>query len=216
MTPQKRLFDVVLALFVGVVYLPVLAVLAVVIVATDGWPVFYVSERISSGKRAFNLVKLRTMRLAPKGDDRGVSGGDKNDRITAMGRFLRKTRFDEFPQIWNVLRGDMSLVGPRPPLRQYVDAFPDLYASVLKSRPGITGLATVVFHRHEELLLRNSKSLAETDRIYRERCVPRKARLDMIYQANSGVLCDLWIIYLTLARLFPLPGKRAARLRRRR
>ena len=100
----------------------------------------------------------------------------------ATGRFLRRSRLDEVPQLWNVLKGDMSFVGPRPPLRLYVERFPELYAKVLQSRPGVTGLATLVFHRHEEKLLAACRSAAETDAVYARRCVPRKARIDLIYQ----------------------------------
>ena len=96
----------------------------------------------------FHLWKLRTMTVVR--EDSGVSGGDKAARITPVGRFLRRARLDEIPQLWNVIRGDMSFVGPRPPLRLYVERFPALYAEVLKSRPGITGLATLHFHAHEE------------------------------------------------------------------
>jgi lipopolysaccharide/colanic/teichoic acid biosynthesis glycosyltransferase len=132
--------------------------------------------------------------------DTGVSGGDKTSRITRIGRILRKTRLDEVPQLWNVLKGDMSFVGPRPPLRLYVERFPALYAQVLQSRPGITGLATLSFHRHEERLLAECRSAAETDAAYARRCVPRKARLDLIYQNRRTICFDLLLMLKTLAR----------------
>ena len=110
--------------------------------------------------QGFRLLKFRTMHVAA--DSGGVSGGDKQTRITPMGRFLRRTRLDELPQLWNILRGDISFVGPRPPLRRYVDSHPDLYARVLACRPGVTGLATVIFHRTEERLLAPCKTPQET------------------------------------------------------
>jgi len=137
------------------------------------------------------------MRPAAVGND-GVSGGDKADRITRTGRFLRRTRLDEVPQLWNVLRGDMSFVGPRPPLRVYVERFPQLYAQVLQSRPGITGLATLACHRHEERLLARCHSPAETDAVYARRCVPRKAALDLLYQRRSTICLDLLLMIRTL------------------
>ncbi len=93
----------------------------------------------------------------------------------------------------------MSFVGPRPPLRQYVEAFPDLYAEVLECRPGVTGLATLLFHRHEERLLAGCASAEETDRVYVRRCIPRKARLDLIYRRRRSLCFDLAILARTVA-----------------
>lgn len=194
---NKRLLDLALALAAVAVLWPVFLVLVVALLATQGRPIFYVAERMKTPEQAFGLVKFRTMTEDP--NDSGVSGGDKNSRLTQMGRFLRKTRLDEMPQLWNIIRGDMSFVGPRPPLRQYVEAFPELYGEVLKSQPGITGLATLVFHRHEERLLAPCKTVEETDEVYRRRCVPRKAELDLIYQRNWSLCGDLAILGRTLA-----------------
>jgi lipopolysaccharide/colanic/teichoic acid biosynthesis glycosyltransferase len=135
-------------------------------------------------------------------DDHGVSGGDKSGRITRAGRVLRRCRLDEVPQIIIVLRGDISLVGPRPPLPHYVALCPDLYAQVLRSRPGVTGLATLVFHKREERLLGTSQTAAETEAIYLRRCVPVKARIDLIYAAHRSLWFDLWLM---LATVLPLP-----------
>ena len=105
------------------------------------------------------------------------------------------------PQLWNILRGDLSFVGPRPPLRQYVDRFPALYGRVLQSRPGVTGLATLVYHGHEERLLARCADAAETDAVYGRACVPRKARLDLIYAAQRSLCFDLVLIVRTAARV---------------
>ncbi|SFO84135.1 sugar transferase [Tranquillimonas alkanivorans] len=211
MTPAKRAFDIVLALVLGLVLLPPLALLLLVLLATSGRPLFYGSERMKTPERGFTLWKLRTMTVVR--DDAGVSGGDKSTRITPAGRILRRTRLDEIPQLWNVLRGDMSFVGPRPPLRQYVERFPDLYARVLRSRPGITGLATLRYHRHEERLLARCGSAAQTDLVYARRCVPRKATLDLIYQRNRTLCLDLALVGETAARALCV---RASRMRTRR
>ena len=201
MTPAKRLLDILSALFlIAVLALPFSAVL-LWLLATEGRPLFHVSERMRAPGRPFRLWKLRTMRPAPPGADSGVTGADKSDRITPAGRFLRRTRLDEVPQLWNVLKGDMSFVGPRPPLRQYVERFPDLYAQVLRSRPGITGLATLHYHRHEEWWLSRCTSAAETDAVYARVCVPRKARLDLIYQRRRNVCLDLVLMVQTAAKV---------------
>lgn len=200
MTPQKRLFDLALALLIAAVLALPFAVLVVVLLIREGRPVFYVSERMRAPGRPFQLWKLRTMTVVQA--DSGVSGGDKSSRITATGRFLRRTRLDEIPQLWNVLRGDMSFVGPRPPLRSYVERFPEIYGPVLKSRPGITGLATLRYHAHEERLIASCRTAAETDDVYSRRCVPRKAALDLIYQRHQSLCFDLRLIIETASRTF--------------
>lgn len=198
MTPSKRLFDLIVALLLGLILLPVVLIVAGIILLLDGRPVFYLSERMKSTTQGFTLVKFRTMKTVAT--DSGVSGGDKSARITRTGAFLRRTRLDEVPQLWNVLKGDISFVGPRPPLRQYVEAEPALYARVLRSRPGVTGLASIYFHEHEEWLLARSKSNAETDAIYRRACVPRKARLDLIYQQRRNLCMDAMLMLKTVFR----------------
>lgn len=199
MTPQKRLFDIILSLVLIVVLAIPAAGIALLILARSGRPVFYASERMKSPDRAFRLWKFRTMR--PAAGDGGVSGGDKAARITPEGRVLRRLRLDEIPQLYNILRGDMSFVGPRPPLRLYVERFPALYARVLRSRPGITGLATLHFHRREERLLAACTTAEETDAVYSRLCIPRKARLDLIYQRNSRLCLDLAIVWQTFLRV---------------
>ena len=201
MSPAKRVLDIALALILGVVLLPLVGVIACMIFVTSGRPVLYRSERMRTATEGFELLKFRTMRPDP--EDRGVTGGDKGARITSVGRFLRRTRLDEVPQLWNVLRGDISFVGPRPPLRRYVEMFPDLYARVLRARPGITGLATVIYHRREEELLAACRDADETETVYARRCVPRKARLDLIYARQGSVCLDLKLLAVTAGRVLP-------------
>ena len=196
MTVPKRLFDLAIALVLSLVLLPVFLIVAVLILIKDGRPILYVSERMQTPDTGINLYKFRTMR--PSKEDTGVSGGDKGDRITKYGHAFRRTRLDELPQLWNVLRGDISFVGPRPPLRQYVEQFPEIYGPVLQSRPGITGLASLKFHAHEERLLANTKTVAETDNVYMRICIPRKAALDILYQKNQTLCFDLYIMIKTV------------------
>jgi lipopolysaccharide/colanic/teichoic acid biosynthesis glycosyltransferase len=201
MTPAKRLLDIASALFLMTVLALPFSVVLVWLLLREGRPLFHVSERMKAPGKPFRLWKLRTMRPAPPGGDSGVTGADKGDRITPAGRFLRRSRLDEVPQLWNVLKGDMSFVGPRPPLRQYVERFPDLYAQVLRSRPGITGLATLHYHAHEEWWLARCRTAQETDAVYARVCVPRKARLDLIYQRRRNVCMDLALMFETVARV---------------
>ena len=212
MTFGKRLFDIVVALILGVLLLPVMLLVGGLILLLDGGPVFYVSERMKTPVQPFWLYKFRTMK--PAAVDSGVSGGDKVARITKTGPFLRRSRLDEVPQLWNVLRGDISFVGPRPPLRSYVERFPEIYDRVLRSRPGITGMASILYHRHEERLLAGTASSAETDAIYTRICVPRKAQLDLIYQQRRSLCLDMLLMLKTVFRRVPVrltrqgPGQR--------
>ncbi|WP_109565329.1 sugar transferase [Jannaschia seohaensis] len=201
MTPGKRLFDIVLALVLAVILAPVMLVIAGLVWRGRDGPILYGSERMRSPTEAFILWKFRTMTVAAT--DQGVTGGDKSARITPLGAKLRRVRLDELPQLWNILRGDISFVGPRPPLRRYVEMFPDLYARVLRSRPGVTGLASLVYAAHEERILARATTPEETEAAYIRRCVPRKAALDLIYQRNRSLWLDVKLVAWTTARFIP-------------
>jgi lipopolysaccharide/colanic/teichoic acid biosynthesis glycosyltransferase len=121
---SKRLFDLLLASVLLPFLAPIILIVSLALVVSQGRPIFYVSERMKTDRDGFALWKFRTMTQDPT--DSGASGGHKSARITPIGRFLRRTRIDELPQLWNIFRGDMSFVGPRPPLRRYVELRPDL------------------------------------------------------------------------------------------
>lgn len=199
----KRLFDIFFSIILIVILCPLWVGVLLWMSASRDLPVLYVSERMKTTEKPFRLYKFRTMR-APKAEEEntGVSGGDKAARITPLGHFLRSKRLDEIPQLINILKGDMSFVGPRPPLRQYTQSHHSLYAEVLKSKPGVTGLASMVFHKHEEYLLSRAKTLGETDAIYRRACIPKKARIDLIYQEHSSICFDVFILLQTVRRVF--------------
>ena len=200
MTTSKRAFDIALALVGVIIFVVPGLLIAITLLVSQGRPICYRSERMKTPGDSIQLWKFRTMRGAALND--GVSGGDKTARITQVGQVLRRTRLDELPQLWNVLRGDISFVGPRPPLRQYVERFPQLYARVLQSRPGITGLATLVYHAREERLLAACTTAVETDAVYVAFCIPRKARLDLIYQRKQSMRLDISLLVKTVSRLF--------------
>ncbi|WP_297773559.1 sugar transferase [uncultured Roseovarius sp.] len=200
MTPAKRAFDIGLALVLLLVLWPFILGIALLIALIDGRPIFYLSERMKTPETPFCLWKFRTMRVVA--NDTGVSSGYKKHRVTKLGKRLRASRLDELPQLLNVLRGDMSFVGPRPPLRCYVDACPDIYGEVLSKRPGITGLATLVYHRTEEQLLSACNTAESTENTYFNRCIPRKARLDLIWARHQSLCYDIRLIWLTVIRVF--------------
>ncbi|SFA42105.1 Sugar transferase involved in LPS biosynthesis (colanic, teichoic acid) [Paracoccus halophilus] len=196
MTMGKRAFDITFALLLLLPLSVVIVMVAVILLATQGRPLFYVAPRMRAPGEQFSLLKFRTMLREER--DSGATGAHKHWRITPVGRFLRRTRIDELPQLFNILRGDMSFVGPRPPLREYVERFPMLYAQVLKNRPGVTGLATMIYHAHEDRIMANCKTAAATEAAYYRRCLPTKLRLDLIYQRRRSLRVDLWIICHTV------------------
>lgn len=206
MTPSKRMMDLLLAMVLLPVLLPVMLGITLFIALSDGRPVLYRSERMQSPQRGFTLYKFRTMRSSAT--DSGVTGADKTNRISRLGAFLRRSRLDELPQIWNILKGDISFVGPRPPLRRYVELYPDLYARVLRNRPGVTGLATLAYHRTEAQLLSQTTTSAQTEAVYCRRCIPRKARLDLIYGRQRTLALDAKLMLATLWRGVSLHSRR--------
>lgn len=199
MTWQKRVLDLILVTVLAIILILPFTVVLCILWLTEGRPLFYISERMQTPEKGFALVKLRTMR--PALENTGVTGGDKGDRISPIYRILRKTRFDEVPQLVNVVCGQMSFVGPRPPLRTYVDRYPQIYKAVLHNRPGITGLASLKIHGYEERLLGETTTAEQTDHVYCTRCIPRKARLDLIYQQHQSLCLDLWVIAQTAAKI---------------
>lgn len=204
MTWRKRVFDLFFASLLVLILGPVILFLVVYIWRKQGRPLFYVAERMKTPDEPFGLIKFRTMTVVE--EDQGVSGAHKASRVTPLGEKLRAKRLDEFPQLWNILKGDLSFVGPRPPLREYVERFPDIYNEVLKSRPGVTGLATIRFHKHEDRLLARCTTSEETDDIYCRICVPRKAELDLIYQRNQTTCYDFDLVFQTIGNLFRRSG----------
>ena len=171
MSISKRLMDVMLSSLLIVVLSPVALVIAGVIKLSDGGDVFYIAERMRAVNVPFQFWKFRTMKQDEV--EAVLSGGHTAGRVTRVGRFLRRTRLDELPQLINILRGDISFVGPRPPLRRYVEMCPDVYSEVLKTRPGVTGLATLAIIAARRLCLRPVK---RPKRQRQSMCVPASQR----------------------------------------
>jgi len=190
----KRTIDIVLALFALIVLSPLLALIALAIWVDSGRPVLFVQQRVGRGLEGFRLYKFRTMRTEP-GPSVTVAG---DPRVTKVGRLLRASKLDELPQLWNVLRGDMSFVGPRPELPEYVELFRDRYVRILTVRPGITDLASVRFRDEEALLARTACPLKE----YVERILPQKLALAEEYLRRRSFWFDLTILAATAAAIF--------------
>jgi lipopolysaccharide/colanic/teichoic acid biosynthesis glycosyltransferase len=189
----KRSFDILFAAFGLLVLSPLLLLLALAVKLSGRGPVLYRQQRVGRGGRPFCIVKFRSM--VDHAEDLGLGvTRDGDPRITATGRYLRKTKLDELPQLWNVLVGDMSFVGPRPEVHRYVEKYTAEQRHVLALKPGITDLATLEFRNEEELL----RTAADTERFYLEYCVPRKIELNLAYASHANIATDILIILRTL------------------
>lgn len=189
----KRLFDITCA-FLGLVVLMPFGILIAFIVKLGDWgPVLYRQRRVGQHGKPFDIVKFRTMVVGAEKLGPSVTR-EEDPRITRIGRLLRKTKLDELPQLWNVLVGNMSFVGPRPEVPRYVERYTPEQRQLLNYKPGITDLATLVF-RDEETLLRGATDVEE---FYVKHCIPRKFRLNLQYAERANVVEDVFIILETL------------------
>ena len=190
----KRAFDVWLASIGLLLLSPILCLVAISIRFDSHGPIFFRQERVGTRFRPFRIYKFRTMvKDAPRIGGPITCGEDP--RITYVGRFLRRTKIDELPQLFNVLKGDMSIVGPRPEVRQYVERFRDDYREILTVRPGITDPASLKF-RDEAALLGRSPDPVDT---YLTHILPEKIQLSKKYVHQSSLLLDITLIIKTLA-----------------
>lgn len=177
---MKRIFDIITVVSLLPFLLPAMMAVSVAVVANSGWPVFFRQERVGRDGRIFRIYKFRTM--VPDAENKGPLLAIREDpRVTRVGRFLRRWSLDELPQIFNVLRGDMSLVGPRPELPQLVATYSPWQRQVLKAMPGVTGFSQV--HGRDDL------------------AIDTKLRLDVYYTRHRSLAMDMWIIWRTAFEL---------------
>jgi len=191
----KRAFDLLLSLMGFILLSPLLLLLAVWVRLDSRGPVLYRGQRVGKGGRTFEMYKFRTMVL--EADRLGPAVSYKDDpRITKAGKFLRRTKLDELPQLLNVLKGEMSLVGPRPEDPSYVDLYTPEQRRVLSVKPGIAG-PTQLRYRDEASMLDGES----VDDDYVSRIMPEKLKLDLVYVHNRSLLLDLKILWRTIATL---------------
>jgi len=194
---MKRTFDIGVS-FVGLILLSPLMLLAALAIKLDSpGPIMFRQKRIGKGFRPFLIYKFRTMVQGASDRRRSLTVGD-DPRITSSGRFLRRTKIDEIPQLINVLKGDMSFVGPRPEVPEFVELFRSEYEEILKVRPGITDLASLKY-RDEAAVLEQSENPEEE---YLRRVLPDKINLSKEYIRRSSFFFDLTLILKTLLKLF--------------
>ena len=194
---MKRALDLLLVSAALLVLWPLLLIIALAIVVDSRGGVIYEQERIGKGERPFRLYKFRTMR--PASDREGLlSLGSTDQRITPIGHFLRRCRLDELPQLWNILIGDMSIVGPRPEVPHYVQHFTEEEKQTLRVRPGLTDYATLEYLQEGELLAQSSNP----EQTYIQDILPQKLALSRRYIQERSLGTDVKIIWKTLAKLW--------------
>jgi lipopolysaccharide/colanic/teichoic acid biosynthesis glycosyltransferase len=195
----QRAFDLAVTVLLLPAALAVGAVIAVAVAIDSHGPVFYRSIRIGRGGRPFAMLKFRTMRHGVGGPSLTAHG---DERQTPFGRFLARARLDELPQLWNVIKGDMRLVGPRPEVQAFVLAERDSYERILRVAPGLTGPTQLAYAGEGALLA----SAADREALYRDHILPAKVRLDLDYVESATLVGDLKVIALTCVLPFVARG----------
>jgi lipopolysaccharide/colanic/teichoic acid biosynthesis glycosyltransferase len=192
----KRIFDIIFSILGLIILSPVLLIIAIIIKSDSKGPVIYKQLRVGKNGIDFNVLKFRTMKT--DSDKEGLlTVGGRDSRITGSGYIIRKYKLDEFPQLLNVLKGEMSFVGPRPEVRKYVLLYNEEQRKVLEVRPGITDIASITYRNENELL----EKADDPEKFYIEEIMPDKIRLNLEYLTDRSFLNDIKIILKTLAAI---------------
>ena len=194
---MRRVVDIAFAIIFLILALPLLILVAILVKASSRGPVFFVQERVGLHEQLFRLYKFRTMTISETGLQ--ITVGD-DSRITRIGRILRRLRLDELPQLLNVLRGDMTVVGPRPEVSTYVAKYQPWMREVLEFKPGLTDPASLEFRDEGGLL----ETAEDPEQYYIDEIAPSKIRLSLDYQRKRNLLADFVIIVRTIAVAFGL------------
>ena len=191
----KRIFDILLSIFAIFLLFPSFLVVSFLIVIDSGFPIFFLQKRIGRDAKEFNIIKFRTMK---KNNENITITVSDDSRITRIGKYLRKTKIDELPEILNVLFGQMSFVGPRPDVKGYADKLKGANRKILALRPGITGPASLKYYNEEYILSQKSNPKKYNDEVI----FPDKVKINMHYFHNRSFFLDLKIIFATIFRVF--------------
>ena len=194
---MKRVFDIAASLFGLIILAPVLLIFMYLVYRQDKYSPFYVAPRVGKNGLIFRMIKLRSMVI--NADKSGVDSTSSDDnRISSVGHKIRKYKLDELTQLWNVLKGDMSIVGPRPNVKNDTDLYTDIEKKLLTVRPGITDFSSIVFSDEGEIL----KGKKNPDLSYNQLIRPWKSRLGLIYIKHQSFFLDLQIAIITLVAIF--------------
>jgi len=192
---MKRLFDFITSLIGLMVLFPIFIIVSLLVKISSGGPVFFVQKRIGKNGKIFQMIKFRSMIVIQNFNSTISVKGDV--RITKIGAFLRKFKLDELPELWNVLKGDMSLVGPRPDVCGYADDLIGEDRKILELRPGITGIASLKYYDEEDVLATQDNPLKFNDEVI----YPDKVKLNLDYYYNNNLWIDIKIIFATIFRV---------------
>ena len=193
----KRSFDFVFSLVGLCILTPLLLLISILVKADSKGPVFYLQQRVGKGGQLFGLLKFRTMQVdADKLT--AITVGKRDPRITRLGYYLRKYKLDELPQLINVIKGEMSLVGPRPELKKFVDLYTDEQRLVISIRPGVTDLASIEYRNENELLEGKDDPIG----YYIQEIMPHKLELNRYYLQHQSLKLDVQILFMTAVSIF--------------
>ncbi len=194
----KRFFDFLLALIVFILLLPLLLPVIVLLLLTGEHHVFYFQERVGFKNRHFNIYKFATMLKDSPNMEGGIITTRNDPRMTPLGPFLRKSKINELPQLINIIKGDMSIVGPRPVMQKSFDQYPqDVQEVIYDVRPGLTGIGSIIFRDEEDLVTKVKEEGGDTWHFYTNVIYPYKGELEKWYQSNRSFITDLKIILVT-------------------
>jgi len=192
----KRLFDIICSLIGIILLIPFFVIIIFILIVSSGFPVFYFQKRVGKNNIDFNVFKFRTMNT--NSDKHGfLTVGVRDPRVTKLGYYLRRYKLDELPQLFNVFFGTMSLVGPRPEVRKYVEIYNNLQTKVLSVKPGITDYASIEFMDENELLAQSN----EPEKTYINDIMPKKLALNLKYIKDQNLMVDLKIITKTILKI---------------
>jgi lipopolysaccharide/colanic/teichoic acid biosynthesis glycosyltransferase len=203
-----RLVDIAASTVILLACLPALALISAVIVAESGWPVYFRQRRVGQGGHPFTMFKFRTMLAGHSGPSITAPG---DERVTTVGRWLRRFKLDELPQFWNVIRGEMAIVGPRPEVPDLLAEYSESERAIMTAvRPGVTGLSALLYRDEDAVLRSSARPLRET---YLDELVPQKCRIEASYLSRKNVPYDLTIMFYTaLYSAIPTPRIKARAL----
>lgn len=194
---MKRLFDIV-ASFIGlIVFFPVMLVVAIIVKITSPGPVLFSQKRLTKGMREFDIYKFRSMVSNELREKNTVQIKGSSSEITPIGKFMRKTKLDELPQFWNILKGDMSFIGPRPELPRRLKYYDDRQKEIFSVRSGISSPASIVFSDEEYLM----NQVKDPEKFYIEEIMPYKIELNLYYIKHQNFFYDIWLIIATLLKI---------------
>lgn len=194
---MKRFFDIVMSLLGLIIFMPIMLIISIIIKITSPGKVLFSQKRLTKGMREFNIYKFRSMVSNEFREKNTVQIKGSSNEITKVGRILRKTKLDELPQLWNILKGDMSFIGPRPELPRRLKYYDDRQKEIFSVRSGISSPASIVFSDEEYLM----NQVKDPEEFYIKEIMPYKIELNRYYIKNQSFFGDIWLILATFLKI---------------